>query len=277
MKYAVVTKGVPDFRHGKVVFKEDNTLNRAATPTVMNPNDILALQAALEAKVKYGGEVHVISMGPPPYKKVLQEAMSQYADRLYLLSDPKFAAADTLATAEVLSSAIKKIGGIDIIFAGFKTADGETGQTGPQTAWLLRYTLATHVLHCDFNLAEKQFTAMRSVKDEIEHIKGTLPAFLVTDPGFVNNYRTAQHRLYLQDLREETLERSKRFEEFLTIWSNADLGLDEWKVGIKGSPTIVESVDPIPRAPSERKAKILDGTNLNDLRQALELMAQARN
>ena len=74
MKYVVLVKGVPDFRHGHVKFKEDNTLDRGGTPTVLNPNDHLALQGALEAKVKHGGEVHLISMGPPNYKKIIAEA-----------------------------------------------------------------------------------------------------------------------------------------------------------------------------------------------------------
>ncbi len=275
MNYVVVTKGVPDFRHGKVVFKEDNTLNRAATPTVMNPNDFLALEAALEAKVKYGGTVHVISMGPPPYKKVLQEAMSRYADKLYLLSDPKFAAADTLATAEALSAAVRKIGNIDVIFSGFKTADGETGQTGPQTAWKMGYTLATHVMEFSIDPQLKKFNATRAITGEVEFTTGPLPVLVVTDPGFQSQYKNATQRLNLLDLQAQTKKRAQSFEEFLTIWNANDLGVDEWKVGIKGSPTIVDSVDPIPRAPSERKARMLIGTNLQHIQEAVQILLRS--
>lgn len=274
LNYVVVTKGVPDFRQGKVAFKEDNTLNRAATPTVMNPHDYLALSAALEAKVKYGGAIHVMSMGPLPYKKVLQEAMEFYSDRLYLLSDARFAAADTLATAEVLCAAIKKIGGADAVFSGFKTADGETGQTGPQTAWKLNYALATHVLRFQMDPQARSFTATRTLKDEFEFVKGPLPAFIVMDPAFEVGYRTATQRLMLKDLKQEAKRRVSRFEEFLTVWTSADLNVEEWKVGIKGSPTIVETVEPIPRAPSERKARLLEGHNPQHLQQATDLVLQ---
>ena len=274
MRYAVLTKGVPDFRHGKVVFKEDNTLNRAATPTVMNPNDYLALEAALEAKVKYGGEIVVICMGPPPYKRILKEAMERCADGLYLLTDTKFAAADTLATAEALSAAIKKIGGVDIIFAGFKTADGETGQTGPQTAWMLDYAIASHVIRFNADSTARRFQASRLAHHEIQHVEGPLPAFIVTDPAFRQEFRSAKELLLLKDLKEAAAERAKNYERHLTLWDAAALGVNEWKVGIKGSPTIVESVDPIPRAPSERKAKILSGKNLQHVKEVVEFMTQ---
>ena len=83
----VLTKGVPDFREGKVSFDEHGHLERGKTPTVMNPNDRFALKAALQTKVRNGGKITVMSMGPPGYKEVLQEAMEIYADDLYLLSD----------------------------------------------------------------------------------------------------------------------------------------------------------------------------------------------
>lgn len=260
MDCIVLTKGVPDFRAGKVAFKEDNTLDRGKTPTVMNPNDLTALQAALEAKVKHGGTVHVISMGPPGYAKILQEAMQVYADKAYLLSDIKFAGADTLATAEALSAGIKKIGRVDLIIAGFKTADGETGQTGPQTAWKLGLPCVTHVISYEAFPEEGRLVATRTVYDEIEEVEAPLPSLLVTDPGFRPTYRRAEHRLRLLDLSEETRERAKEYEKHLKTWTAADVPANPADIGLPGSPTIVKKVDPIPRAPSERKARVLAGT-----------------
>src|SRR5687767_15065497 len=121
MHTIVLVKGVPDFREGKVSFKEDNTLNRGATPTVLNPNDRLALAAALEQKVKHGGRVSLMSMGPPNYKSILKEAMEVYGDDAYLLSDRMMGGADTLATAWTLSGGIKKVGMPDLVIAGFKS------------------------------------------------------------------------------------------------------------------------------------------------------------
>ncbi len=274
MRYAVLVKGVPDFRAGHVKFKEDNTLDRGATPTVLNPNDHLALKAALEAKVKHGGDVVLISMGPPNYKKILGEAMGIYGDRGVLASDIKLGGADTLATAYTLSAALKKIGGVDIVFAGFKSADGETGQTGPQTAWLLGWPIVTHVTRLEVLPEERRFVAERFVYDEIEEVEGPLPAVIVTDPGFQPSYRRASHRLKVRDLMEETKERAKAPDALVSVWGQADLGVPEGVVGLRGSPTIVRVVEPIPAAPSERTARVFDGRKDGDVEEAARLIVQ---
>lgn len=274
MKYVVLVKGVPDFRHGHVKFKEDNTLDRGQTPTVLNPNDHLALHGALEAKVKHGGEVHLVSMGPPNYKKIIAEAMGIYGDKGALCSDIKLGGADTLATAYTLSSAVKKIGDVDIIFAGFKSADGETGQTGPQTAWKLGWPVVTHVTRLEIDEAARTFTAERFVYDEVEQVTGPLPCVIITDPGFRPTYTKASHRLKLRDLQEETRERAKTILDNIPTWTQADLGVDENLVGLRGSPTIVRVVEPIPAAPSERTALVLDGKKSSDIDEAARIIVQ---
>jgi electron transfer flavoprotein beta subunit len=261
MELVVLTKGVPDFREGVVSFDENGHLERGKTPTVMNPNDERALQAALQTKVQHGGTVSVMSMGPPGYKEVLQEAMSVYADDLYLLSDREMAAADTWATAITLATAIEKMGVPDLVLAGFKTADGETGHTGPQTAWALGLPTITHVIALDVDEAERVVRAKRLVKgdvEEIETVEAPLPAFIVTDPEFEPSYRRAEHRLTLKDLEAETAERAEEYEDYLTTWDHTDLNLDPGYIGLDGSPPIVSSVDPIPKAPAERAATVVE-------------------
>ncbi len=260
MHSVVLTKGVPDFREGQVSFDEDGHLERGATPTVMNPNDGYALRAALQTKVKHGGQVSAMSMGPPGYADVLREAMTVYADDCYLLSDREMAAADTWATAITLSAGIEKIGEPDLVFAGFKTADGETGQTGPQTAWCLDYPIITHVIAMEVDEEERQVRAKRLVEgdvDEIETVTAPLPAFIVTDPEYEASYRKAAHRLKKKQLKAETEERAKEYEDHLATWDHADLNLDPEYIGLDGSPTIVSSVDPIPKAPAERDATMV--------------------
>jgi electron transfer flavoprotein beta subunit len=258
----VLTKGVPDFREGQVSFDEDGHLERGKTPTVMNPNDKHALRAALQTRVRHGGTVSVMSMGPPGYKDVLREAMETvYADDLTLVSDREMAAADTWATAITLASAIRKRGVPDLVFAGFKTADGETGHTGPQTCWCLDMPVITHVVALDVDEAEGHVRAKRLVEgdiEEIETVEAPLPAFIVTDPDFEPVYRTAGDRLELKELRHRTRERAHEFEEHLRVWDHADLNLDPDYIGLDGSPTIVSSVDPIPKAPAEREATMVD-------------------
>lgn len=277
MHTVVLTKGVPDFREGQVSFDEDGHLERGKTPTVMNPNDKFALEAALQTRVRHGGNVSLMSMGPPGYKEVLQEGMeSVYADDLYLVSDREMAAADTWATAITLSAAIENLDQMpDLVIAGFKTADGETGHTGPQANWCLDMPLVTHVISLDIDEEDRTLRAKRLVEgdiEEIETVELSLPAFVVTDPEFEPSYRTAGERLTLKDLREDTQERAPDYEAYLTVWDHADINVDPDYIGLDGSPTIVSSVDPIPKAPAEREATMVDPNDVDGMTEVLEAM-----
>jgi electron transfer flavoprotein beta subunit len=277
MHTVVLTKGVPDFREGQVSFDEDGHLERGKTPTVMNPNDKFALKAALQTKVRHGGTVSVMSMGPPGYKEVLQEGMaSVYADDLYLLSDREMGAADTWATAMTLSTGLEHLEEEpDVIFAGFKTADGETGHTGPQTEWCLDLPLVTHVVALDIDKDEGMLRAKRLVEgdiEEIETVEAPLPCMVVTDPEFEPTYRKAEHRLRYKDLREETEQRAENYEDHVTVWDHEDLNLDPDYIGLDGSPTIVAGVDPIPKAPSEREATMVDPDDGEGMAEVFEEM-----
>lgn len=273
VNYVVLVKGVPDFREGKVQFKEDNTLNRGATPTVLNPNDHNALEAALEAQVKHGGKVRVMSMGPPNYSQILGEAMGWCGEEGYLLSDRKMGGADTWATGWTIKTAVKKLPQMpDVIFAGFKSADGETGQTGPQTAWFLGMPIITHVTKLTILTKERKVVAERVVYDEIEEVEAPMPVMIVTDPGFQPRYTTATDRLKLLKAKEEAAKRTKNFQSLVTTWDANALGLSDDMVGLKGSPTIVRMVEPIPVAPKERTARVFDGNKQEDLEEVARLI-----
>jgi electron transfer flavoprotein beta subunit len=266
MHTAVLTKGVPDFREGQVSFDEDGHLERGKTPTVMNPNDKFALRAALQTKVRHGGKVSLMSMGPPGYMEVLQEGMRDvYADDLYLLSDREMGAADTWATAMTIATGIDYMEETpDLVFAGFKTADGETGHTGPQTNWCLNihealpdFPLITHVVAIDVDEDDKTVRVKRLVEgdtSEIETVEADLPAFIVTDPEFETSYRKADHRLRYKDLREDARARAPDADDEVTVWNHEDLNLDPDFIGLDGSPTIVSGVDPIPKGEGSREA-----------------------
>jgi electron transfer flavoprotein beta subunit len=288
MEMVVLTKGVPDFREGKVSFDEDGHLERGKTPTVMNPNDKIALRAALQTKVKHGGNVSLMSMGPPGYKEVLQEGMADvYADDLYLLSDREMGAADTWATSMTIVTGIEQLETEpDILFAGFKTADGETGHTGPQTNWCIDINenltdrpLITHVVAMEVDDEEETVRAKRLVEgdvSEIETIEADLPVFIVPDPEFEATYRRAEYRLRYRDLREETQERAENLdlEADVTVWNHDDLNLDPDFIGLDGSPTIVAGVDPIPKGPSERDATMVDPDDEEGMEELFEEMQQ---
>src|ERR687893_2054433 len=158
LNVAVIVKLEPDFSEGNVSYNSDGTLNRAETKNVLGPHSAVASSAALYAKVKYGANVSVATMGPPIAEAALQQSqLICNADELHLYSDRIFAGADTLATSEVLRAGISKVEGgkVDIVFSGHRASDGETGQTGPQTAWKLGYTFLGNVVDYDVDLQSR--------------------------------------------------------------------------------------------------------------------------
>jgi electron transfer flavoprotein beta subunit len=201
---------------------------------------------------------------------------SVYADDLYLVSDREMAAADTWATSITLGTAIESLSeSPDIVFAGFKTADGETGHTGLQTDWCLDRPVVTHVIALDVDPEAERLRAKRLVEgdvEEIETVEAPLPAVVVTDPEFEPTYRKASHRLKRKDLREETRARAESYDDHLTVWDHEDLNLDPDYIGLDGSPTIVSSVDPIPKAPAEREATMVDPGDEAAMDDVLETM-----
>ena len=135
MKAIVCVKQVPDTQ-GKVAVKADGTMDRAAMATITNPDDLNAVEAALQLKDETGCEVVVVTMGPPPAEGMLRELMARGADRGVLVSGREFGGSDTFATSQILAAAVNKIGvgPEDIVFCGRQAIDGDTAQVGPQIA-----------------------------------------------------------------------------------------------------------------------------------------------
>src|SRR6185503_15607757 len=165
LNVAVIVKLEPDFSEGNVSYNADGTLNRAETKSILGPHSAVASNAAFYSKVRYGSRVAVMTMGPPIADSALQQAqLLSDAEELHLYSDRMFAGADTLATAEVLKTGISKIDGkTDIVFSGHRASDGETGQTGPQTAWKLGFTFLGNVMDLELDLDRKVVIAKRLI------------------------------------------------------------------------------------------------------------------
>jgi electron transfer flavoprotein beta subunit len=145
IRCVVCVKQVPDTKRitGEAM-KDDGTVNRAALPAIFNPEDLNALEAALEIRDRVGGTVAVVTMGPPAACEVLRESLFLGADRAVLVTDRRAAASDTLATSYILSCAVRKIGA-DIVLCGRQAIDGDTAQVGPQLAEKLSLPLVTYV------------------------------------------------------------------------------------------------------------------------------------
>ncbi len=268
----VLVKQVPDTANisGKAM-KDDGTVNRAALPAIFNPEDLNALEMALQVREQHGGQVTVLTMGPPRAAEVLREALYRGADRVILFTDRKTAGSDTLATSYVLKCAVERIGACDLIFCGRQAIDGDTAQVGPQVAEKLGLPQITYAESIQ-SLQENEIVVQRAFPLGTETVKCSLPC-LLTVVGSANRPRPpSARRMIACKLAATPLEYSallERWPEFETeealdrylaerdqrikVWNGADVGADEGKVGLNGSPTKVLKVDYVVLESSESR------------------------
>lgn len=285
LNIAVIVKLEPDFSEGSVSYNPDGTLNRAETKSKLGAHSAIASLAAFYTKVKYGGYISVCSMGPPMAEIALQESQLLCdADELHLYSDRLFASADTLATAEVLKQGIKKMNSgkeMDIVFSGHRASDGETGQTGPQTAWKLGFTFLGNVI--DFSvdpnkryIIAKRLVALPGFYDIVEEIQAPLPVFIAIDPSYKATFDTISLRLTSSKYLKEAKERAENYKTYLNVLDHKKLELDPRLVGLPGSPTIVHKVEKIPKARTTRTAELIEGHDregiINSVTKILQLI-----
>ena len=185
----VLIKQVPDTKRitGEAM-NEDGTVNRSALPAIFNPEDLNALELALQIKDKFGGHITVITMGPPAASAILRDSLFRGADDAVLITDPGCAASDTLATSYILSCAVKKVD-YDIVLCGRQAIDGDTAQVGPQLAEKLGIPQITYVEELT-ELAGRTITARRNIGAGWQQVKTSLPA-LLTVTGAANEPRVA--------------------------------------------------------------------------------------
>jgi len=259
----VLVKQVPDTANiSGQVMRPDGTINRAKLPAVFNPEDKVALELALQLKDRYGGKVTALTMGPPKASDLLRECLSMGADEVCLVSDRKFAGADTLATSYVLSRAVAKLGPFDLVFAGRQAIDGDTAQVGPQTAEKLdlpQITYAEQILE----LRDGVITVKRRIDDGYEVLRAPLPLLLtvIADAALPRPPRAkrlmackharslpelermvdANSLLYIDTLVDEYVQQG-RFIRTLTV---DDLEVEAERCGLAGSPTKVKRVDSV--------------------------------
>lgn len=224
MKIIVLVKQVPDSTEIRVD-KVTGTLIRAGVPSIINPDDLAGVEAALELKEKEGATVTIVSMGPPMAADMLKELYARGVDDCVLITDRAFAGADTCATSSTLAAAIEKIG-YDLIIAGRQAIDGDTAQVGPQTAERLGIPQVTYVDEI-IKLTDKTVTVKKSLEDSEEILEAQLPCVLTTLSG-MNEPRY----MNCNDIVDS-------FSKEVKIMTFADLDIDASKVGLAGSPTKV--------------------------------------
>jgi len=242
MRIIVCIKQVPD--SSEVRFdKETHTMIRDGLPSIINPFDENAIEAALQLKEKYGGEVIIVSMGPPQVAEQLRQTIAMGADKAILLSDRRFALADTLATAYTLSTAIKKLGDYDLIMFGKQAIDGDTAQVGPGVAEMLGLPQITYVRKVQ--IEDGKVIAERVLEDSYEVVETALPAALTV----LKEMNQPRHPSLKGALKAKKAE--------IPIWKPEDIDADPNRIGKNGSPTnVIQTFTPEPRGDSE----LLSGT-----------------
>lgn len=228
MKIVVCIKQVPNTDTVKIDPKTNN-LVRSNVEGIINSFDRNAIEAALQLRQQAGGEVILLSMGPDSYISSLRDGLAMGADSAILLSSRKFGGADTLATAYVLSEAIKKIGQVDLILFGRQSVDADTGQVGPIVAEDLHVPQITFAEKVELQ-DNHQLIGHRLLDNVVQEVKVQLPA-VVTVRDEMNQPR------YETPLNIQT-----SFEKEITIWSENELAVDPAQIGQAGSPTVVKRI-----------------------------------
>lgn len=177
MKAIVCVKQVPD-TSGVVAVKEDGTMDRASMATITNPDDMNAIEAALQLKDETDCEVVVVSMGPAPAESMLRELLAMGADKAVLVSAREFGGSDTFATSQILAAAINKIGigPEDVVFCGRQAIDGDTAQVGPQIAEKLHLPQVSYV--AEIKKEGNSLTVKRMLEDGFMLLKVNTPCLL---------------------------------------------------------------------------------------------------
>lgn len=236
MNILVCIKQVPDTKIIKVNPKT-NTLDRSSAPAILNPYDAHAVEEAVRLKKIHGGKVVVLSMGPPQAKEAIKKCVEIGADEGYLISDRRFAGADTLATSYALYKAIQKLmdeDGIDLVLCGKHAIDGDTGQVGPGIARRMEIPPLTNVIKVEeVDPAEKMIKVRRKIENGYEIIQSTLPCLLTVEKE-INEVAYSPLPNMLRAARYNPI-----------VWTVDDLkDVDMKQLGLKGSPTIVGKMWP---------------------------------
>jgi len=263
LKIVVLVKQVPDTK--RIIadaMKEDGTVNRSALPAIFNPEDLNALELGLRIKDDWEAEVTVLTMGPPAAATVLRETLYRGADKVFLVTDRKFAGADTLATSYTLMKGIEKVcPDFDLILCGRQAIDGDTAQVGPQIAEKLKIPQISYVENIE-KIENGLLTSKRLIQDGAEWVRSKMPVLLtVVDTAneprppkakLIMKHKYASCELELEDL----LEKFPEYKEisdlrnylinrnlYIPIITADDLDIEPDRIGMKGSPTKVKKID----------------------------------
>ena len=281
-KIVVLAKQVPDTRNvGKDAMTAEGTVNRAALAAIFNPEDLNALEMALQMKEKIeGATVEVLTMGPQRAADIIREAMFRGADGGYLLSGREFAGSDTLATSYALSCALRKINP-DIIVAGRQAIDGDTAQVGPQVAEKLGLPQVTYAEEL-VAINDTEITIKRRLEHGSEVVVAPLPALITVNSSAKEcrprnakrvmkfKYALATSEMALSEDKAKALIEERPYLHIVEF-AAADVNPDPEQLGLSGSPTKVKKIENVVFQAKEAKTLTAEDADINSL--MVELIA----
>jgi len=228
MRIVVAIKQVPETSNVRMD-EETGTMIREGVEAIINPLDLYAIETGIRLREAHGGEVIGISMGPPKAMTALKEAIAMGLDAGVLISDKRFAGADTWATSYVLAQAVRRIGDVDLLLCGERATDGDTGQVGPGVAAWLDQPVASYVSGIE-QIDGATCRVRRLVEDGYETLEMTLPGVLTV----VKEIASPR----LPTLRGK--QRARRTD--VPNWGTDALDVDPEHLGLQGSPTRVVKI-----------------------------------
>lgn len=255
LKIIVLAKQVPDTRNvGKDAMKADGTVNRAALAAIFNPEDLNALEQALQLKEKHPGTtIHLLTMGPGRAAEIIREGLYRGADGGVLLTDRAFAGADTLATSYALACAVRKMGDFDLIICGRQAIDGDTAQVGPQVAEKLGISQITYAEEI-IRVKAGKIRVKRRLERGVEIVEGKMPLVITVnssaDECRPRHAKLIQKYKYAKTITEKqnmNVDYTNMFDHrpYLNLveWGVNDVEADLEQVGLSGSPTKVKKIE----------------------------------
>ena len=251
----VLAKQVPDTRNvGKDAMQEDGTINRAALPAIFNPEDLNALEQALQLKdANPGSTITMLTMGLPRSAEVIREGIFRGADGGIVLTDRALGGADTLATSYSLAQAVKKFGKYDIVICGRQAIDGDTAQVGPQIAEKLSVPQVTYAEEI-LGVENGKITVKRRLENGVETVKAPLPC-VITVNGTAAECRPRNARRVMKYKHAVSPSEKAKLspEQQALVDARPDLNIQEWsaafvdadpaQIGMAGSPTKVKAIE----------------------------------
>lgn len=277
LNIVVLAKQVPDTRNvGKDAMKADGTINRSALPAIFNPEDLNALEQALQLKDQHpGSKITLLTMGLPRAAEVIREGLYRGADTGIVLTDRALGGADTLATSYSLAAAIRHLKNFDIIIGGRQAIDGDTAQVGPQIAEKLGLPQVTYAE--EITVDNGTATIKRRIENGVETVEAPLPLVVTVNgsaaPCRPRNARLIQKYKYAVTPSEKAnvsddIKKLIETRPYLNLfeWSAAEVEADPAQIGMAGSPTKVKTVvNVVFQAKESKRIDAKDDTALEDL------------